>query len=70
MRIEMAASRLTSFMWVMLEVPIQASLILVIFGFFAPLAPALYTAALVLNLFQAAAAMGQLVFGPKIPSEL
>ena len=56
------------FFWLLLEVPFQASLILVILGLFPSLEPAFYTTALLFNLFQAAFALVQLVHSQGEPS--
>lgn len=55
------------FFWVVLEVPIQVPLILVVLGVCQHLGSALYTTALVLNLFQAAFVLAQLVFSQAVP---
>lgn len=48
--------------WVLLEVPIQVPLVLTVLGLFPDLEPAFYVTALVLNLFQAAFVLAQLVY--------
>ena len=48
--------------WILLEIPIQLPLFLVAVGIFPLLAPAFYTTALILNLFQAAFLFATLVF--------
>jgi hypothetical protein len=48
--------------WLFLEVPLQASLILTIIGLYPVIEPALYTTALLFNLFEAAFALVQLVY--------
>jgi len=50
------------FFWVGLELPIQIPLILAMFGSYPALEPAFYTTALVLNVFEAAFVLTQLVF--------
>lgn len=50
------------FYFVCLEVPIQMSLVLVILGVAPTLAPAFYTTALILNLFEAATMLARYVF--------
>jgi hypothetical protein len=50
------------FFWVGLEVPIQVPLVLAVFGSHPTLEPAFYTTALILNLFEAAFLLTQLVF--------
>jgi hypothetical protein len=53
---------ISAFFWILLEVPIQLSLILILLGWFPDLEPAFYTTALVFNLFQAAFVLAQLVY--------
>jgi hypothetical protein len=48
--------------WVFLEVPIELPLVLVLFGFAARYAPALYVTALILTLVQAAFMLARVVF--------
>jgi len=57
----------TVLFWTFLEVPIQASLVLEIFGVAPTLSSALYVTALVLNLFEAAAWLGRLVLARDSP---
>jgi hypothetical protein len=47
--------------WIGLEIPIQVPLFLVVFGVHPALAPAFYTTALVINVFEAAFVLTQLV---------
>ena len=51
--------------WIALEVPIQVPLFLVAGGMFEELAPAFYSTALILNLFEAAFLLALLVFSPE-----
>jgi len=51
------------FFWLVLEPPIQIPLVLCILGIFLPYAHALYTLAVVLNLFQCAQTLVQVVYG-------
>ena len=56
-------SRLISWsFWLLFEVPIQVSLILILFGFFPDLEPGLYTTALFFSLFECAFILSQLVY--------
>jgi hypothetical protein len=48
--------------WLGLEVPIQAPLILAVFGAYPGLGPAFYTTALAINLIQAAFVLAQVVY--------
>lgn len=58
-----ATSRLISWsFWLLLEVPIQVSLILILFGFFPDLEPGLYTTALFFSLFECAFILSMLVY--------
>lgn len=50
------------FFFVFLEIPIQVPLVLAVLGSYPALEPAFYTTALVLNLFEAAFVLTQLVF--------
>ncbi len=54
--------RAALFFWLVLEPPIQIPLVLCIFGIFLPQAAALYTMAVVLNLFQCALTLVQVVY--------
>ncbi|MCA9885379.1 MAG: hypothetical protein KC708_20515 [Anaerolineae bacterium] len=53
---------MAAFFWVLLEIPMQAPLVLVILGINPSLDPAFYITALVLNLFQAAFVLAQFVY--------
>ncbi|MCL4249195.1 MAG: hypothetical protein KJ065_13695 [Anaerolineae bacterium] len=48
--------------WILLEIPMQVPLVLTVLGLYPDLEPAFYTTALVLNLFQAAFVLAQLVY--------
>ncbi|MDA0348136.1 MAG: hypothetical protein O3C43_06745 [Verrucomicrobia bacterium] len=48
--------------WIVMEVPIQVSLLLVMFGVFPKLWPAFYLTALIVNTFQCAQMLVQLVY--------
>ena len=48
--------------WLLLEVPMQIPLVLAVLGSYPDLEPAFYTTALVLNLFEAAFVLAQLVY--------
>ena len=50
------------FFWLLLEVPMQVPLVLAVLGPYPALEPAFYTTALVLNLFEAAFVLAQLVY--------
>jgi hypothetical protein len=50
------------FFWLLLEVPLQVPLVLTLLGLYSDLEPAFYTTALVLNLFEAAFVLAQLVY--------
>lgn len=56
------------FFWLLLEVPMQVPLVLAVLGWYPHLEPALYTTALVLNLFEAAFVLAQLVYLQVSPS--
>ncbi len=51
-----------AFFWLLLEVPMQVPLVLAVLGRYPDLGPAFYLTALVLNLFQAAFVLAQLVY--------
>jgi hypothetical protein len=57
--------------WLFLEVPVQVPLVLALLGLYPGLEPAFYATAVVLNLFEAAFVLAQLVFarasGPPVP---
>jgi DMSO reductase anchor subunit len=53
---------LSGFFWLVLEVALQLPLLLVIFGLFPDLDPALYTTALIVSLFEAAFILARLVY--------
>jgi hypothetical protein len=55
-----------SFFWILLEVPIQASLILAILGPYPDLEPAFYKTALILHLAEAAFVLAQLVYSQQV----
>lgn len=55
-----------SFFWILLELPIQASLILAILGPYPDLEPAFYTTALILHLAEAAFVLAQLVYSQRV----
>lgn len=55
-----------AFFWILLEIPVQVLLILVLVGLWQELKPAFYTTALVLNLFEAAYVLAQLVYAQEI----
>ena len=57
-----AAPRLWAFFWIIGETPIQASLLLIVFGLLPELEPALYLTALVFQLFEAAYVLSELVY--------
>jgi hypothetical protein len=50
------------FFWLLLEIPMQIPLILTILGLYPDLEPAFYITALVLNLFEAAFILAQIVY--------
>lgn len=50
------------FFWLILEVPFQASLILIVLGFYPSLEPALYTTAIFFALFEAGFVLSQFVY--------
>jgi len=56
----------TIFFWVFLELPIQIPLVLTVLGSYPSLEPAFYTTALVVNLFEAAFVLTQLVFAQAV----
>lgn len=56
------APLISAFFWLLLEIPMQAPLILVVIGANAELEPAFYITSLVLNLFQAAFVLAQFVY--------
>ena len=56
------------FFWLLLEVPFQVPLILIVFGLYPNLEPALYTTALFFALFEAAFVLSQLVYS-RVPNE-
>lgn len=53
---------IAAFFWLLLEIPMQAPLVLVIIGANPELEPAFYITSLVLNLFQAAFVLAQFVY--------
>ena len=53
--------------WLLLEVPMQVPLVLTVLGSYPDLEPAFYTTALVLNLFEAALVLAQLVYSQANP---
>jgi hypothetical protein len=53
---------MAAFFWILLEIPMQAPLVLVVFGAAPELESAFYVTALVLNLFQAAFVLAQFVY--------
>lgn len=53
---------MAAFFWLLLEIPMQAPLVLVIIGANPELEPAFYITSLVLNLFQAAFVLAQFVY--------
>ena len=57
------------FFWLLFELPLQASLILIILGLFPDLEHALYTTALFFNLFEAVFTLVQLVYSQGGPSK-
>ena len=57
------------FFWLLLEIPVQAPLILVLVGLWQDLEPAFYTTALVFNLFEAAYVLAQLVYAQEISTK-
>ena len=59
---------ISSFFWLILEIPFQASLILILLGLFPSLEPALYTTAIFFALFEAAFVLSQFVY-TKTPIE-
>jgi uncharacterized membrane protein YhdT len=59
---------LTMFFWIILEVPFQASLILILLGIYPDLEPALYTTAIFFALFEAGFVLSQFVY-TKTPLE-
>jgi hypothetical protein len=54
--------------WLVLEVPMQIPLVLTVLGPYPDLEPAFYTTALVLNLFEAAFVLAQLVYSQANPT--
>jgi hypothetical protein len=59
---------MSMFFWLILEVPFQASLILIVIGLYPRLEPALYTTAIFFALFEAAYVLSQFVY-TKVPKE-
>jgi hypothetical protein len=59
---------ISMFFWLVLEVPFQASLILILLGLYPSLEPALYTTAIFFALFEAAVTLSQFVYS-KTPIE-
>jgi hypothetical protein len=55
-------------LWIMFEIPLNVSLILILLGFYPELEPGLYTTAVFSQLFQAAFILSMLVFS-KTPGE-
>lgn len=55
------------FFWLLLEVPMQVPLVLTVLGLYPHLDPAFYITALVLNLFEAALILAQLVYSQVNP---
>jgi hypothetical protein len=63
---------ISTLFWLLLEVPLQAQLVLTMLGLFPLLEPAFYTTSLLFNLFQAAFALVQLVYSQsdsQVPNE-
>jgi hypothetical protein len=60
----------TIFFWVLLEIPLQAPLILILIGIFQSLDPALYTTSLLFNLFQAVYVLAQIVYSQADPPKI
>ncbi len=58
---------LAAVFWGILEVAIQVPLLLTVFGAFPDLAPAFYTTALIVHLFEAAFVLGQFVYARVAP---
>jgi hypothetical protein len=58
---------ITVLFWILLEIPLQAPLILILTGVFTDLEPGFYITALLISLFQAAFVLGQLVYS-KVPN--
>lgn len=58
------------FFWFLLEVPMQVPLVLAVLGLYPDLEPAFYTTALVLNLFEAAFVLAQLVYSQMTPIDV
>ena len=58
------------FFWLLLEVPMQVPLILTVFGLYLNLEPAFYLTTLVINLFEAAFVLAQLVYSQVTPPDV
>jgi len=56
-----------AFFWLLLEIPVQAPLVLVLTGLWPNLEPAFYTTSLVFSLFEAAYVLAQLVYAEISP---
>jgi hypothetical protein len=68
MKTQTQTSPVTSVLfWLLLEVPLQISLILTMLGLYPIIEPAFYTTALLFSLFQAAFALVQLVHSQETP---
>lgn len=58
---------MAAFFWIVLEVPVQAPLVLILIGRWPDLEPAFYTTSLVFSLFEAAYVLAQLVYAQMSP---
>jgi hypothetical protein len=58
---------MAAFFWILLEIPVQAPLVLILIGRWPDLEPAFYTTSLVFSLFEAAYVLAQIVYAQMSP---